>query len=107
MIKQLCLLIINTNTHEFRGIKHGGKKSQLRSIVKDQHFRFHIKKIPAKSLFCRACSAKKRRKTNENVCVIPLHEISRWEGWDPINQAKGNAMSVGWGRLVSNPFSRN
>jgi len=60
------------------------------------------------SLFlCRARSARKRKKTNENVYAIPLHEISRWEGWDPINQAKGNALSVEWGRIVSNPFYRN
>jgi hypothetical protein len=83
-------------------------KNLLRSIVKDQHFRFHKKKSRQSLVFfCRACSARKRRKTNENVCVIPLHEISRWEGCDPINKAKGNVMSVGWGRLVSNPFSRN
>jgi hypothetical protein len=83
-----------------------GKKASFEVLWKTNIFVF-IKKIPAKSLFYRACSATKRRKTNENVCVIPLHETSRWEGWNPINQAKGNVMSVGWGRLVSNPFSRN
>jgi hypothetical protein len=92
MSKQLCILIINKNTHEFRGIKHVGEKACFEVLWKTNIFVF-IKKNLGKVCFFFVELAQPENAEKQTKMYVSFHSMKYQDGRVVIPLTKQRGMS--------------